>query len=404
MILRAKWVVPVSQPPIENGAVAVEGGEIVSVGPVAEVTAAHGGETRDLGEVALSPGLINAHCHLDYTGMVNQVPWRGVFLEWILHLVRLKQIFTEEQYLAGIQSGIDQLLATGTTTVVNIEAFPGLIDRLPATPLRIIWCPELIDFKRPESSEQLLRETLDFIKARQADGREFGLSPHAPYTASGTLYRLAARYARGHHLLCTTHLAESTEEDDMFRRGSGPLYDYFLRSGRDMSDCKRLGVVQLLNEMEVLTPGCLVAHANCLTQHDMKLLADSGAPVAHCPKTHRFFERGLPLVERLMDLGVNICLGTDSLASNDTLNMLAEMQEVARVHPRWSAEQILPLATTNAAQALGQSGRLGRIAVGAKADLMAVPANGGLADPYEAIVFAEKPVNFVMINGKVVRE
>lgn len=404
MILRAKWVVPVSHPPIENGAVAVEDGTIVAVGPVAEVTAAQGGEIRDLGEAVLAPGLINAHCHLDYTGMLNQVPWHGVFLEWILHLVRLKRIATEEQYLAGIQSGIDQLLRSGTTTVVNIASFPGLIDQLPPTPLRIIWCPELIDFKLTTPPEQFVRETMDLIAREQAGGHVMGLSPHAPYTVSAELYRLSARYARGHHLLCTTHLAESTEEDDMFRRGNGPLYDYFLRAGRDMSDCKRVGVVQLLHELEVLTPRCLAAHANCLTPLDMKLLAESGAHVAHCPKTHRFFHRGLPLVEQLMELGVNICLGTDSLASNDTLDMFAEMQEFARVHPRWPAEKILPLATTNAAKALNQPERFGRIAAGACADLIAVPLNGGLVDPCEAVVFAEKPVNFVMINGKVVRE
>lgn len=135
----------------------------------------------------------------------------------------------------------------------------------------------------------------------------------------------------------------------------------------------------------------------------MLLLKTTGAPVVHCPKSHRFFRRGTPLVERLAHDGVNVCLGTDSLASNDSLSMFAEMQEFSREFPRWSAEQILPLATTNAAQALQQADRLGKIAVGAAADLIAVPVAGNF-DPYEAVVFAEQPVSFMMINGKVVRE
>ncbi|MEI6083953.1 MAG: amidohydrolase family protein [Verrucomicrobiota bacterium] len=389
MILRAKWVLPVSAPPIENGAVTVEGDSIVAVGPA-------NGEGQDLGEVVLTPGLINAHCHFDYTHLVGQVPYRNCFADWIEVLVALKKQQTEGDYLTGVQAGIEQALAAGTTTVVNITSVPGVIEKLPLTPLRITWCEELIDLFRAEPADKLVEAALQ----RPGIG---GLSPHAPYTASPELYRSAARHARGRHWLFTTHLAESEEEEDMFRRGTGRLYEMLRRAGRSMADCKRVGPVQLLRECDVLTPECLVAHANCLTELDMVLLKATGAPVVHCPKSHRFFRRPTPLVERLLHDGVNVCLGTDSLASNDSLSMVAEMQEFSREFPRWSAEQILPLATTNAARALNQADRLGQIAVGAAADLIALPLAGSL-DPYEAVVFAELPVSFMMINGKVVRE
>jgi cytosine/adenosine deaminase-related metal-dependent hydrolase len=394
-ILRAKLVVPMSQPPIENGAVAVEGDMITAVGTADEVT---GGEVRDLGEVVLAPGLINTHCHLDYTGMINQVEWRGSFIEWILLLVALKQLYAEKDYLTGIAAGLDQLAKSGTTSVVNIESFPTLIDQLPESPLRVAWCLELMDFQKPDAAEQLVQAVVAWVDAHPT--RLGGISPHAPFTASAELYRLAARYARGRQLTFTTHLAESEEEDDMFRRGIGPMYDYFRRAGRDMTDCKRVGPVQLLHEMEVLTPNCLLVHANSLTRADVQLLATTGAHVVHCPKAHRFFHRATPLLENLMHAGINVCLGTDSLASNDTLNMFAEMQELARVFPRWSAEQILTLATANAAKALNQKDKLGMIAFGATADLIAVPLDGPVIDPYEAVVFAEKPVTFSMIGGK----
>ncbi|MCG3150551.1 MAG: 5'-deoxyadenosine deaminase [Verrucomicrobiae bacterium] len=389
MILRAKWVLPVSAPPIENGAVTVEGDSIVAVGPAT-------GEGRDLGEVVLAPGLINAHCHFDYSHLQGKVPFHGSFADWLMLLVELKKQQTEADYLAGIQAGIEQALAAGTTTVVNIASVPNLIPQLPATPLKIIWCEELIDLFREEPAEKLVEAALQ----RPGIG---GLSPHAPYTASPELYRLAARHARGRHWVFTTHLAESEEEDDMFRRGTGHMYDSFRRAGRDMADCKRVGPVQLLRECEVLTPECLVAHANCLTELDMMLLQATGTPVAHCPQTHRFFRRGMPLIERLQHAGVNVCLGSDSLASGESLSMFAQMQELSREFPRWSAEQILPLATTNAAKALQRAGKLGEISVGAVADLIAVPLAGNF-DPYEAVVFAEQPVSFMMINGNVVRE
>lgn len=397
MILRAKLVVPMSQPPIDDGAVAVEGDTIVAVGKASELA---GGEVRDLGEVALSPGLINAHCHLDYTGMVNQVEWRGSFIEWILQLVALKQLQSEKDYLAAVKTGLQQLLNWGTTTVVNVESFPALIDQFGDTPLRVVWCLELIDFTRADTPQDIAQRALDFIAARP--DLNLGLSPHALYTASGKLYQLAADYAAARNIPLTTHLAESEEEEDMIRRGTGHMYDYFIRAGRDMSDCKRIGPVQLLAEYGALGPNCLAAHANCLTPLDVKLLGETGTHVVHCPKSHRFFKRDTPLLGSFQASEVNVCLGTDSMASNDTLNMFAEMQELARTFPRMSAEEILTMATLNAARALNRSDKLGTVAPGAWADLIAVPLDGTVVDPYEAVVFAERPVSFSMIGGKVV--
>src|ERR1017187_6130886 len=124
MILRAKCVLPMDQPLIEDGAVAIEGDTIVAVGKAAEIRAAHGGEVRDLGERVLAPGLINAHCHLDYTRLRGEGEFRGSFIEWILRMVIAKQLHPEKEFIGGIQRGIDMLARSGTTTIVNIESFP----------------------------------------------------------------------------------------------------------------------------------------------------------------------------------------------------------------------------------------------------------------------------------------
>ena len=372
MRLRAKWVLPVDAPPIENGVVEVTGDTITAVGK-------QSGPSRDLGDVVLLPGLINAHCHFDYTHL--PVPYRGSFTDWIRDIVVLKATQTPGDFLAGIQAGMELALRAGTTTVVNIECFPELIAQLPATPLRVVWCPELIDLAR---------------RVELPAGFK-GLSPHAPYTASAELYRRCAQSGR----FITTHVAESDEEDEMFRQGRGQLYDALQQRGRNMSDCGRAGAVDLLHSYGVLSRNCLAAHANCLTSDDVQLMAQTGTSVVHCPKTHRYFQRSPAPLTALLDAGVNVCLGTDSLASNDTLDIFAEMQEMARVFPEWPPARIIAMATTNAAKALSQSTRLGKIATGAVADLIAVPANG-YADPYAAVVFAEKTIAFMMLNGKVV--
>jgi cytosine/adenosine deaminase-related metal-dependent hydrolase len=170
-----------------------------------------------------------------------------------------------------------------------------------------------------------------------------------------------------------------------------------------MSDCRHFGPVHLLNEYGVLGTKCLAAHANVLTQADVQLLQATGTSVVHCPLAHRYFQRGVPRLPQWVERGINVCLGTDSLASNERLDLFAEMQEVARNFPRWSAAEILRLATVNAARALGAAGRWGELTPGAAADLIAVPLAGHV-DPFEAVVFAETPVTFMMINGKVVRE
>lgn len=402
MILRARDVLPMSLPPIEDGAVAVEGENVVAVGKADDVLRQFSGETRDLGEVVLAPGLINAHCHLDYSGLKGQVHYHGSFLDWILHLVSLKRNITEDEYFAAVSDGMEQLARTGTTTVVNVEAVLPLIDRFTAPKLRVFWCLELINFNRREPAEQLIDEALRFIDARKDTGAHFGLSPHAPYTAGANLYQLAARAARIRKLPLTTHLAESVEEDDMFRRGTGRMYDHFLRAGRDMSDCKHVGVIQYMADLNVLSSGCLVVHANCLTPPDVKILQRTGVSVVHCPKSHRFFQREMPLLTSMWEQGINVCLGTDSLASNDSLNMFAEMQTLVREFPDLPAEKVLAMATTCPAYALNLPEKLGLIATNAYADMIAVRRENSMDSPCEAVVYAEKPPVFSMVGGKVI--
>jgi len=152
----------------------------------------------------------------------------------------------------------------------------------------------------------------------------------------------------------------------------------------------------------VLGPNCLAAHANYLTPLDVTLLKQTGTHVVHCPKTHRFFGRGSPLLDTWKENRINVCLGTDSMASNDTLSLLEEMQTLSHMFPRKSAQELLTLATINGAKALNLREKLGHIGVGAWADLIAAPLDSVGGDPYEAIVYADKQVSFSMVGGEVV--
>jgi cytosine/adenosine deaminase-related metal-dependent hydrolase len=359
MILRAKYVLPVSAPPIENGIVEVAGNRIVAVGRFA------GSADRDLGEVVVLPGLINAHCHLEYTGMRGLLPWRGEFMDWIHRITALKKTWTTDQYRQSIRHGLAEALATGTTTIVNAG---GSGETVAESPCRVWWCVELIDLAWSAESRRKVEAAAEWVARHQPAG----LAPHAPYTVSDQLYRLATKLAREQGWLLTTHVAESREEDHRWHAALGS--------------------------------NCLAAHANWITETEAAEMARTKTSVVHCPRTHRFFERPTAPVEMWRRHGLNICLGTDSLASNESLDLRAEMREMARAWPGIAPREILEMVTVNPGRVLSQTGRgqkpapTGVVKVGAKADLIAVPATG---EPYASVVTGDGAVNFVMVEGHV---
>jgi cytosine/adenosine deaminase-related metal-dependent hydrolase len=408
MILRARIIVPVSRPPIEDGAVCLSGDRILWVGRRAEVPASHVyGEETDLGETILLPGLINAHCHLDYTGMAGQIPPPKSFTDWIKSLVTLKGSWSVEEFAASWRRGAAMLLRTGTTTVADIESVPELIPSAwQSTPLRVISFRELLNVKsRQPAAELVERAVNDWLGLPEAQGR-VGLSPHAPYSTSAELLELAARAAHRRNWRLTTHVAESEQEFEMFMYRQGAMFDW-LKSQRDMSDCGHGSPVQHLERCGFLDENLLAAHVNYLWQHDAGVLGRNQVSVVHCPRSHDYFRHLRFPREELEGAGVNICLGTDSLATTRKgsgkqpleLNMFAEMQTLAAKSPELAPEKILRMATVNGAQALGRKGELGELSPNALADLIAIPFAGHQREVSEAIVNHTGEAAASMIGG-----
>jgi cytosine/adenosine deaminase-related metal-dependent hydrolase len=407
MILRARIVAPVSRPLIEDGAVCLAGDRIAWVGRHAELPAgfSHAAEL-DLGEVILLPGLVNAHCHLDYTAMAGQLSPPKGFTDWIKSMVSLKGTWSLEEFAASWRQGAAMLLRTGTTTVADIEAVPELIPQAwSATPLRVISFRELINVRsRQPTAELVERAVNDWLGLANASGR-VGLSPHAPYTASTELLELAARAAHRRQWRLTTHVAESEQEFEMFMYRQGAMFDW-LKSQRDMSDCGRGSPVQHLERCGYLDQNLLAVHVNYLWQHDAGVLGRNDVSVAHCPRSHDYFHHLRFPREELESAGVNLCLGTDSLATvrKDRhqmleLNLFTEMQALADKASDLEPEKILRMATVNGAQALGRKGLIGELAENALADLIVVPFNGRTIDAFEAIVRHQGDVAASMIGG-----
>ena len=407
MIYRARHVVPMIGPPIENGAVVVTGDTIAAVGPWDGIRPAWAGEAEDLGEAILMPGLINAHCHLDYTGLRGAILRPESFAGWIQRINAVKRDLSEDDFLAAIERGFTECLNTGTTTVLNVESFPGLLPRMRRPKLRTWWFFELIDLRQTPPAEEILAAALKFFSQRPEWRGGVGLSPHAPYTASVAMFQLARAISKRHGVPVTTHIGESHEEQTMFADGAGPLFSFLQSIGRPMADCGNgRSPLRILAEAAAIGPETIVAHLNELPEEDEPLLDEGGylhaMSVVHCPLSHRYFaHRPFPM-ERLRKLAVNVCLGTDSLASNQTLNMFEELRAARDAFPFLSPADVLEMATANAARALGLAGRLGVLRSGAFADLIAIRGGTG-KDLLERIVNHRGNVDWAVIAGAHVR-
>lgn len=391
---------------MENGAALINGGRVAWVGRWPDVPESFQ-RVFDLGDAVLLPGLVNAHCHLDYTDMAGRLPPPKLFPDWIKGLLAFKAHWSYTDYSASWLRGAKMLLRGGVTTVADIEAVPELLpDVWNSTPLRVCSFLEMTGVRAQRDPGEILQEAIDRIGNLAVNDRHtVGLSPHAPYSTTPELLRLTAAYASDHPVLVSTHLAESQEEFDMFAHGTGPMYDW-LKHERDVTDCRKGTPVQHLERAGLLSSSLIATHVNYIGEEDAALLARKRVSVVHCPRSFAYFAHRQFPFERLRHAGVHICLGTDSMASVRKagsqpleLNLFAEMQQFALSHSGIRPEQMLEMVTTAPARALKLAGAAGEISPGSDADLIGINYAGALEGAFEAVVHNTAPVSYSMIDG-----
>jgi cytosine/adenosine deaminase-related metal-dependent hydrolase len=411
-IIRARVLLPVVGPPIENGAVLVFRDRIAVAGPEKKLPAGLTStvrQTLDLGDVILMPGLVNAHCHLDYTGMAGLWPPPKKFIDWIPRIIAAKAEWSYSDYARSWLQGAKMLLASGTTTVADIEAVPELLpDVWDATPLRIMSFLEMTSVRPRREPAEILNEALERIASLDNIRCSAALSPHAPYSTTAELLRLCARAAREKHLRVATHVAESDQEFDMFTYARGEMFDWLKRNERDNSDCGHGTPLHHLESAGLMANGSFIAiHANYLNEADFKMVAGRKLNVVHCPRSHEYFQHAKFPLDQLLTAKANVCLGTDSLATTAKkenepleLNLFQEMQAFSRANPTVAPETILKMATINGARALGMAGKVGELSAHAFADMIAIPFTGPVADASAAVVNFSGHVHASMIGGQ----
>src|SRR5437867_4547927 len=408
MILRARVVLPVTRPPIDDGAVLISGNRIRTVCSWRDLAVGAGEQVMELGDTILLPGLVNAHCHLDYTDLAGEIPATQRFTDWIKSITTAKAGKIYADFAQSWLRGAQMLLRTGTSTVADIEIVPELLPEVwLATPLRVFSFLEMTGVKSRREPRLVLDDAVRKIESLPASRGGAGLSPHAPYSTRPELLRLSAATAREKGWRLVTHVAESNLEMQMFSHACGEMFEWLERNERDMSDCGLGSPVQHLERNGYLDDNLLAVHVNYLAPGDAATLARRRVDVAHCPRSHAFFQhRPFPRAE-LAGAGVNICLGTDSLASVAKvrgepleLNLFAEMQAFAVAHPDVPPEVIVRMAALHGARAVGLQGKIGELAEGAWADLIAVPYAGPAEDAFAGVAQHSGALAASMIDGQ----
>lgn len=387
MKLAAHFVVPVGAPAIKNGAVCIEGGLIRAVGKASEVS---GAPVIDYGDAVICPGFINAHTHLELSCLAGQVAVTTSFADWLhrLRAATLSSGESEDRVREAMELGISQLIVGGSTAVGDISKHPEWSrEALASSPFRAVSFGEVIAIG---TIRHRLHERLEAAATSIYGSPRFraGISPHAPYTVEPDGLRTCAHRAQSFHLPLCIHLAETAEEETFTRSRQGPFAEFLKIVGiwDEAIPTSGCGPVELALTCGLLGPRTLLAHANYVSDADIGRVARSGASVAYCPRTHAAFGHGPHRFRDMRAAGINVCIGTDSLASSPSLSMLDEIRFLSRRNPDVDSDMLLAMATINGARALGFAETTGSIAIGKSADLVVLRSDesptGNRWDPF----------------------
>lgn len=411
----ASWLYTPGRPPIAGGAVAVQAGRILAVGPATELVMRFGPPRSDFPNCVIMPGFVNAHTHLELTyfpawrlrGGMDYHPHR--FVDWIVQLVKVRRGVKPEEVQESLKAGIAACLRAGTTSVGDIVTNPELLTGFAGSPLAGRFYLELIGHE-PALFETRLHAAL--AAAGKAAGAVLpGLSPHAPYTLASDLLPGIALASRQHGLPLSLHLAESPDEDRLLFDSTGPLADelYPLVGWQgSLPPARRTTPARFFDHGGLLGPATLAVHCVQLTPADAQLLKTRGVTICLCPRSNERLAVGRAPVQLFKKLAIPLCIGTDSLASNDSLSLWDELRFALDAYGgALTPDELVQLATSGGAAGLGLMDQIGSLEEGKRADLQVVPLVGRVhnlgGNLAELLLQSGRPTT-VLVGGRTVFE
>jgi cytosine/adenosine deaminase-related metal-dependent hydrolase len=328
----------------------------------------------DWGPSVILPGLVNAHTHLELTRLHGQVTGTSSFTQWLWEVVQRRRDWTREEYLDSTRTGARMALASGTTLVGDVSASGHSRKAMASERLRGVVFEETLGLT-PAAAAPALEALETRIDSIEPGGLLVtGASPHAPYSVSPDLYRGIAGLARRRSLRTTTHLAETRGEIEFLKSGTGEFVDFLSKLGVLPAGWAPPGAdpVEYMESLTFLEQSPLLIHCNYVDKDSIARILRRRCSVVFCPRSNHFFGHEKHPVRQLLDAGINVALGTDSLASNHSLSMLDEIRFLFKTRKDLGSEEIFRMATLNGATALRLDGELGRLRPGVWADMAVV--------------------------------
>jgi cytosine/adenosine deaminase-related metal-dependent hydrolase len=423
VLYRARWVLPVSSEPISEGAIVVEGAQIGAVGKHADLAQSFPeAQIRDLGEAAIMPGLVNAHSHLELTAMRGFLDAEeSDFLAWLKKLTtaRLERITLDDLYVSAAWGACEAARAGVSCVGDASDAAGQTMQALRDTGLRGTVYQESFG-----PDPRLANENFAGLKGKVAQLRELetslvhaGVSPHAPYSVCALQLEMISEFALAEKLPLMMHTAESESEELLLREGRGPFADALAKRGIDWV-APRCSPIQHLAKHGILRTRPLLTHCVNVDDADIQIIRETGAGVAHCPKSNAKLGHGRAPFTKFLDAGVPVGLGSDSVASNNTCDILEEARfavllaragedrNAGRLSP--GAADALRAATAGGAKALGLSDDIGTLEAGRQADFIVVSLEGAhqqpIYEPYTTLIFSSSghDVTMTVVAGREV--
>ena len=383
--LRPRWLFPGDSPPVPHAVISLDGDRIDSITTDPSIPAI------DLGNVALVPGLLNAHTHLEFSNLPLPLEPRRHFADWIQTVIEHRRSRPPE-VVPAITQGLQESQSCSVVALAETATSNWIMEAQPAESPRILAFREILGL-RPEGVAQQLEIAQSFLdQTEQLRPHKPGISPHAPYSLHPELFHGLCDLAQARQVPLSMHLAESPAELELLQQGTGPLVDLFTRMGIWQPGMIPTGT-RPLSYLKSLAraPRVLVVHGNLLDDEEIRFIASQPHfYVVYCPRTHQGMQSFRHPWQEMLRRGINVVLGTDSRASNPDLSIWNELRFLQKQAPDLPASRLLKLATSRAAQALGWND-LGRLAAGCHARMGLVPLSAqGLKDP-EKFLF-EHPI------------
>ncbi len=377
-VFRCRWLFPISRPPMQRGWVLTRGHAILDFG---DRDPPSGYPVEDLGDVAILPGLVNAHTHLEFSGLASPLGHPGIRLhEWV-GLVIASRNRRRRDPGRVIADGLAESQAAGVRLIGEIATTPWAGFRSQVTTETVAFA-EVVGLLPERAAEKLAAAAAHLAKASVAPHLTGGVSPHAPYSTSVDTVRRSVQLARRHGTPVAMHLAESVEERELLEQGSGPFATLLQQMGLFDSGEFPLGDDAMLQFLEILSqaPSGLVVHGNDLRRRELDFVEQHRTlTLVYCPRTHAFFGHPPHPFNELLRRGAPVALGTDSRASNPDLSVWNEVRWLLEHRSDVPWQDVLAMATIHGANALLRSD-LGRIEAGAASGLIAVPGAAATAE------------------------